>query len=52
MGPEEALRAANQKVTSRFAAVEDLLANRGKTPKESDLAETDALWDELKLKDS
>lgn len=46
--PEEALRAANAKFTRRFAAVEDALAKRGKTPAESDLAEMDALWDQVK----
>ena len=47
--PEEALRAANGKFTRRFAAVEDALAARGKTPAQSNLAEMDALWDAAKL---
>ncbi|WP_375256371.1 nucleoside triphosphate pyrophosphohydrolase, partial [Yoonia sp.] len=46
--PEAALRATNAKFTRRFDAVEDALAARGKTPNESDLAEMDALWDEVK----
>jgi ATP diphosphatase len=46
--PEEALRAANAKFTRRFAAVEDALKARGKTPAQSDLAEMDALWDQVK----
>jgi ATP diphosphatase len=46
--PEEALRAANAKFTRRFAAVEDALQARGKTPSQSDLAEMDALWDQVK----
>lgn len=46
--PEAALRATNAKFSRRFAAVEDVLAARGKTPAESDLAEMDALWDQVK----
>ena len=46
--PEAALRAANDKFTRRFRAVEDKLHNRGRTPADSDLAEMDALWDEAK----
>jgi ATP diphosphatase len=46
--PEEALRAANAKFTRRFAGVEAKLAQRGKTPDQSDLAEMDALWDDVK----
>ena len=47
--PEAALRATNAKFTKRFEAVEEKLALRGKTPKDSDLEEMDALWDEAKL---
>ena len=46
--PEAALRATNAKFTRRFEAVEDALAAAGKTPSESDLAEMDALWDQVK----
>lgn len=46
--PEEALRAANAKFTRRFNAIEDALAERGKRPADSDLAEMDALWDAVK----
>lgn len=46
--PEEALRAANHKFTRRFERIEALLAQRGKTPAQSDLAEMDALWDQAK----
>jgi ATP diphosphatase len=46
--PEAALRAANAKFTRRFEAVEAKLLARGKTPQDSDLAEMDALWDEVK----
>ncbi|OED47924.1 nucleoside triphosphate pyrophosphohydrolase [Leisingera sp. S232] len=46
--PEAALRAANAKFTRRFESVEVKLAARGKRPEDSDLAEMDALWDEVK----
>lgn len=46
--PEAALRRANAKFTRRFEGVEARLAARGKTPKDSGLAEMDALWDEVK----
>jgi nucleoside triphosphate diphosphatase len=46
--PEAALRAANQKFTRRFARIEDWLAETGKTPAQSDLAEMDALWTRAK----
>jgi ATP diphosphatase len=47
--PEAALRAANAKFTRRFQAVEAKLATYGKRPEQSDLAEMDALWDQVKL---
>lgn len=46
--PEVALRAANAKFTRRFNKIEDILATRGKTPAESDLAEMDGLWTRIK----
>lgn len=46
--PEAALRAANGKFERRFRHIEERLAERGKTPAQSDLAEMDALWDEAK----
>jgi nucleoside triphosphate diphosphatase len=46
--PEEALRHANTKFTRRFEGVEAKLADIGKTPQQSDLAEMDALWDAVK----
>ena len=46
--PEGLLRATNQKFERRFAAIEQALAARGKKPKDADLAEMDALWDEAK----
>ena len=47
--PEEALRAANAKFTRRFEGVESKLAEMGKTPAQSDLAEMDALCDAVKV---
>jgi len=46
--PEDAVRATNAKFVRRFGYVERRLAERGKTPDQSDLAEMDALWDEAK----
>ncbi len=46
--PEASLRAANDKFHRRFRDVERLLAARGKHPAQSDLAEMDALWHEVK----
>ena len=51
LDPEAALRAANAKFTRRFEAVESKLAKRGKTPSQSDLAEMDALWDQVKAEE-
>ncbi|MEL6682496.1 MAG: nucleoside triphosphate pyrophosphohydrolase [Pseudomonadota bacterium] len=47
--PEAAVRRTNAKVERRFALIEDRLAERGKTPADSDLAEMDALWNHIKL---
>lgn len=49
--PEAALRAANAKFTRRFARIEDWLAETGRTPADSDLAEMDALWTRAKLEE-
>lgn len=49
--PEAALRAANAKFARRFARIEDWLAELGKTPADSDLAEMDALWDRAKAEE-
>ncbi|MDU9003784.1 nucleoside triphosphate pyrophosphohydrolase [Sedimentitalea todarodis] len=46
--PEAALRRANAKFTRRFQGVEAKLAEQGKSPQDSDLAEMDALWDAVK----
>jgi tetrapyrrole methylase family protein/MazG family protein/ATP diphosphatase len=46
--PEDALRAANAKFTRRFGYIEARLADDGRTPDQSDLAEMDGLWNEAK----
>ncbi len=46
--PEDSLRFTNAKFVRRFQYVEARLAERGRTPEQSDLAEMDALWDEAK----
>jgi nucleoside triphosphate diphosphatase len=46
--PEGVLRACNAKFERRFAAVEELLAGRGKRPSDASLDEMDALWNEVK----
>ena len=49
--PEAALRAASSKFSRRFARIEDWLAEAGKTPDQSDLAEMDALWNRAKAEE-
>ncbi len=46
--PEAALRRANRKFQRRFRHIEARLAEAGRTPAQSDLAEMDGLWDEAK----
>lgn len=46
--PEAALRAANAKFTRRFEYIEAALADQGRSPAQSDLAEMDGLWDQAK----
>lgn len=46
--PEDAVRYTNAKFVRRFKYIETKLAERGKTPDQSDLDEMDALWDEAK----
>jgi len=46
--PEDALRYTNAKFVRRFREVEKRLAARGRTPDSSDLAEMDALWEDVK----
>jgi MazG family protein len=45
---EGALRSANGKFERRFRAVEERLADDGRGPADSSLAEMDRLWDEVK----
>jgi MazG family protein len=45
---EQALVDATRRFERRFEVVEDLLAERGKTPVQSTLEEMDALWNEAK----
>ena len=49
--PEAALRAANAKFTRRFGRIEDWLAEAGKHPADSNLAEMDALWNRAKAEE-
>jgi nucleoside triphosphate diphosphatase len=49
--PEAALRRANAKFSRRFQGIEARLAELGKTPEDSDLAEMDALWDAVKAEE-
>ncbi|WP_226341014.1 nucleoside triphosphate pyrophosphohydrolase [Gemmobacter serpentinus] len=49
--PEAALRAANAKFTRRFNRIEDWLAESGRRPEDSDLAEMDALWNRAKAEE-
>ena len=46
--PEAALRGTNEKFTRRFGFIETQLASQGREPKDSNLAEMDALWNEAK----
>jgi ATP diphosphatase len=50
LDPEGALRAANAKFIRRFRYIEERLAEQGRNPARSTLAEMDALWDEAKGK--
>jgi ATP diphosphatase len=45
---EGLLREANAKFERRFSAIEQSLAQQGKSPRDSTLAEMDALWDAAK----
>jgi MazG family protein len=49
--PEEALRGTLRRFESRFHFVEAELAKGGRSPRESNLAEMDALWDEAKRRE-
>jgi MazG family protein len=47
--PEAALRKANTKFERRFSFIEERLGEIGKKPKDSNLDEMDALWNEAKV---
>ena len=49
--PETSLRAANDKFRRRFGYIEQRLAESGRTPEQSDLAEMDRLWDDAKARE-
>lgn len=49
--PEAALRRANAKFTRRFGRIEDWLAEAGRAPHQSDLAEMDSLWNRAKAEE-
>jgi ATP diphosphatase len=51
LDPEGALRSANQKFIRRFRRIEALLAQQGRTPAQSTLAEMDRLWDQAKTEE-
>ncbi|MBI4614522.1 MAG: hypothetical protein HY720_13000 [Planctomycetes bacterium] len=46
--PERALQGTNEKFIARFRHVETRLAEDGRSPADSSLAEMDRLWDEAK----
>lgn len=46
--PEAAVRGTNAKFARRFQGIEAALAEEGRTPAESNLAEMDALWNAVK----
>ena len=48
---EDALQAASEKFIRRFAGVEELAAERGIEMGKASLAQLDALWDEIKLRE-
>ena len=50
--PEQSLRDANHKFYRRFNSIEDKLHAKGSAPARSNLAEMDALWDEVKREEN
>jgi MazG family protein len=50
--PEEALRGTLRRFENRFQFIEEKLRERGRTPRESNLAEMDALWNEAKKREA
>ncbi len=50
LDPETCIRVTNEKVTRRFAYIEQVLAKRGVLPEEATLEEKELLWQEAKEK--
>jgi len=50
--PEEALRGTLRRFENRFQFIEEKLRERGRTPRDSNLAEMDALWNEAKEREA
>jgi MazG family protein len=48
--PEQALRKTNAKFRERFGYIERKLAERGKSPRESNIEEMEALWQQAKVR--
>jgi tetrapyrrole methylase family protein / MazG family protein len=51
INPDEALHHTSQKFIKRFQFIERELSRQGKTPKQSTLAEMDALWEQAKRRE-
>ncbi len=52
LDPENCLRGANDKFSRRFNAVEQSLAEEGRTPAEASLAEMEVAWQAAKLREA
>jgi MazG family protein len=48
--PEQALRKTNAKFRERFGYIERKLADRGKSPRDANIEEMEALWQEAKVR--
>jgi hypothetical protein len=51
LDPKAALRAANRKFARRSKCIEETLAAKGKTPKQSSFEEMDGLWNQAKAEE-
>ncbi len=51
LDPEAALRGTNQRFSQRFRYIEQCLAQQGRTAKNADLAELEALWQRAKMQE-
>ena len=45
INPEEAMRGINNRFEARFRRIEEMLAQQGRTPQDTNLDELDALWE-------